>query len=223
MMLRLLLTTTLALFGLAASAQTPPGAYLSGTHYFPIDPPVPTHSGDKIEVVEIFSFGCIHCANLDPRVETWKKTKPAHVAFSYLPAVFGRSDWEAFARAYYAGEALGISAKAHQAVFDGIWVSKNVRTLEDAAKVYAKYGKTQQQVLAAAKSFAVQVKLNRAKQTVPRYQADGTPTLIVAGKYRITGASAGGLDKMFDVVNFLVARELAAKRVAVPVKAAANG
>lgn len=223
MLLRLLLTTSLALTAFTAVAQNAPARFQAGQHYFAIDPPVPTTSGDKIEVIEIFSFGCIHCANLDPKVEAWKKTKPAHVAFSYMPAVFGRSDWEAFARAYYAGEALGIATKAHQAVFDGIWVRKNVRTLEDAAKVYAKYGKTEQQVLAAAKSFAVQVKLNRAKQAVPRYQADGTPTVIVAGKYRVTGASAGGLEKMFDVVDFLVAREVAAKTATAASSAAAKG
>ncbi len=172
-------------------------------------------------MIEVFSFACIHCAHLEPHTQRWKKTMPANVAFSYMPAVFGRADWEVFARAYYAGEALGLAAKAQQDVFDGIWVRKNVKTLEDAAKVYAKYGKTEKDVVAAAKSFAVQAKLNRGKQMIPRYQVDGTPPLVVAGKYRITGASAGGLERMFDVVNFLVAKETAARPAAIAPPASA--
>ena len=221
MFLRLLLTTALVFAADATFAQGAPERFVAGRHYFPIAPAQPTSAGDKVEVIEVFSFACIHCAHLEPHTQRWKKTMPANVAFSYMPAVFGRADWEVFARAYYAGEALGLAAKAQQDVFDGIWVRKNVKTLEDAAKVYAKYGKSEKDVVAAAKSFAVQAKLNRGKQMIPRYQVDGTPTLIVAGKYRITGASAGGLERMFDVVNFLVAKETAARPAAIAPPASA--
>lgn len=227
MLMRLLLSATLATLAFAAGAQSSPELYQAGTHYFPITPAQPaTTTTDKIEVIEVFSYACIHCAHFNPLVEKWRKTMPANASFSYLPAVFGRADWEVFARAYYAAEALGIAEKAHQDVFDGIWVRKNVKTLEDVAKVIAKYGKTEQQFIAAAKSFAMQAKINRSKQQVPRYQVDGTPTVLVAGKYRVTGTSAGGLDKVFDVVNFLVAKEAATKAAAappMPAAKAANG
>ncbi len=226
MLMRLLLTAALATVAFATGAQSAPERYQAGTHYFPITPAQPTPAGDKIEVIEVFSYACIHCAHFNPLVQKWRKAMPANVSFSYLPAVFGRADWEVFARAYYAAEALGIAGKAHQDVFDGIWVRKNVKTLEDVAKVYAKYGKTEQQFTAAAKSFAMQAKINRSKQQVPRYQVDGTPTMLVAGKYRVTGASAGGLEKVFDVVNFLVAKEAAAKAASasplIPAAKAAN-
>lgn len=217
MLTRLLAAAAFALVSVTACAQTAVEPYQAGTHYFPIDPPQPTAAGDKIEVVEVFSFACIHCAHFEPMVKSWKEKQPAEAAFSYLPAVFNPS-WEVFARAYYAGEVLGIADKAHQDLFDGIHVRRDVRNLEDIAKVYAKYGKTEQQFMDATQSFAVEMKINRAKQMVPRYQVDGTPTVIVAGKYRVTGQSAGGQDKIFNVVNFLVAKEAAAKKAAAPAK-----
>lgn len=219
---RLLAAATLALVSMTACAQVSIERFQAGTHYFPVEPAQPTASGDKVEVIEVFSFACIHCAHFEPEVAKWKKKMPANVAFSYLPAVFN-AQWETFARAYYAGEVLGIAEKAHQDVFDGVHVRRDVRNLEDVAKIYAKHGKTEQQFFDATKSFAVEMKLNRAKQMVPRYQVDGTPTVIVAGKYRITGTSAGGQDKVFDVVDFLVAKEAAAKKGAAPAAAAAKG
>lgn len=213
MLTRLLAAAAFALASVSACAQGGVEQYQAGVHYFPVDPPQPTSSGDKVEVVEVFSYACIHCAHFEPHVQAWKQKKPAEAAFVYLPAVFNAS-WETMARAYYAGEVLGIAEKAHQDLFDGIHVRRDVRNLEDIAKIYAKYGKTEQQFLDATKSFAVEMKINRAKQMVPRYGVDGTPTVIVAGKYRVTGGSAGGMEKIFDVVNFLVAKEAAAAKAA---------
>jgi thiol:disulfide interchange protein DsbA len=214
MLIRLLAAAAFALVSVSACAQVGVEPYQAGTHYFPIDPPQPTSSGDKVEVVEVFSYACIHCAHFEPQVQAWKQKMPAAASFSYLPAIFN-SSWEIFARAYYAGEVLGIAEKAHQDLFDGVHVRRDVRNLEDIAKVYAKYGKTEQQFLDATKSFGVEMKINRTKQMVPRYGVDGTPTVVVAGKYRVTVGSAGSPEKVFDVVNFLVAKEASAKNVAV--------
>lgn len=217
MLTRLFAAAAFALVSVTACAQGTADRFAAGTHYYPVEPAQPTSSGDKVEVVEVFSYACIHCAHFEPSVQKWKKTKPAEAAFSYLPAVFNPS-WEVFARAYYAGEALGIAEKAHQDLFDGIHVRRDIRNVEDISKVYAKYGKSAQQFVDATTSFAVEMKINRAKQMVPLYQVDGTPTLIVAGKYRVTADSAGGQDKIFDVVDFLVAKEAAAKKGATAAK-----
>lgn len=220
MLTRLLAAAAFSLVSVTACAQGAIERFQVGTHYFPVEPAQPTASGNKVEVVEVFSYACIHCAHFEPEVAKWKKKMPANAAFSYLPAVFN-AQWETMARAYYAGEVLGIAEKAHQDVFDGIHVRRDVRNLEDLAKIYAKHGKTEQQFFDATKSFAVEMKLNRAKQMVPRYQIDGTPSVIVAGKYRVTGTSAGGQDKVFEVVDFLIAKEAAAKKAAAPAPAAA--
>ena len=222
MLLRLLLTTTLALTAFAATAQTPVEPFQAGTHYFPIVPAQPVPGDGKIEVIEAFSFACGACAAFEPHVAKWLKTKPADVRFDLLPAQYNTT-WEMFARGYYAAAALGLDKKGHQAVFDAVHVKRSVKTLDDLAKVYAQFGRSEADFLAAAKSFSVDAKLKRAKTVFPRYHIDGTPNVIVAGKYRVTGNSAGGQNRIFDVVDFLVAKERAAKLAPAPAAAPANG
>ena len=215
MMLRGLLAFGLAFFGAESSGQSSVGPYQEGTHYFLISPAQPTITGDQIEVVEAFSFACGACARFDPYVQAWKEKMPADVRLVLMPAQFNES-WTMFARAYYAGVALGLDQQAHQAVFDAVHLQRSVRTLEDVAAVYARFGRSAAEFIAVANSFAVNAKLAHAKTTLPRYQITGTPNLIVAGKYRITDKSAGGHDKMFAVVDFLIAQERAAKAAAAP-------
>jgi thiol:disulfide interchange protein DsbA len=215
MLIRLLTTALLATVSFSASAQAVREPFQAGTHYQLIDPPQPTASGDDIEVIEVFSYACGACAVFEPQVQRWKQQQPAGTRFSLVPAQFSPV-WEMFARAYYTAEALGVAAKAHQEVFDGVHVRRELRTLEDVAKVYAKHGISAEAFLAASKSFGVNAKLNRAKQMVPRYQVEGTPTLVVAGKYRISTESAGSHARMFEIVDFLVAKEKAARQAPAP-------
>ena len=123
----------------------------------------------------------------------------------------------------YAGEVLGIVEKAHQDLFDGIHVRRDVRNLEDISKIFAKYGKTEQQFLDATKSFAVEMKLNRAKQMVPRFQIDGTPQRDRCRQvphYRRFGGWPG---QGVRGGRFLIAKEIAAKKAAAPAAAARQG
>ena len=206
LMLALLLSAPLA------SAQALPEKYQAGKHYFPIEPAQPTSSGSKVEVVEVFSYGCIHCAHFQPTVDAWKKSMPAGVSFSYMPAFF-QPTFALFGRAYYTAEVLGVAEKAHADLFKALFVEqKPLHSLDDIAGWYATYGVKADDFVKTATSFAVETKVNRANQMVKNYQVDGTPTMVVAGKYRITGASAEGYDKVFDVVNFLVAKEMAQAR-----------
>ena len=211
MLLRLLLTTTLAVFAVSSSAQSTPERYQAGTHYFVLGTPQPAPADGKIEVVEAFSFACPACARFETHVQNWVRSMPAEARLELVPAQFNAT-WEMFARAYFAGVALGLDKQAHQAMFDAVHVQHSVKTLEDVAKVYARFGRSEAEFLAAAQSFAVNAKLARAKTLLPRYEIDGTPNVIVAGKYRVTDRSAGGQEKIFDVVNFLVAKEVAARK-----------
>lgn len=183
--------------------------FQEGKHYQRIEPAQATGSKDKIEVVEVFSYACRGCALFEPYVAKWKQRMPAEAVFTYMPAAFHPS-WQPFARAFYAAEALGIQKQSHEAMFKALHVEKRVlNSDQDIARFYQPYGKSAEQMLAAMNSFGVSTKLNRALQTVPKYRVERTPTLVVNGKYRITTESAGGADKVFDVVNFLVAKEAA--------------
>lgn len=200
-----------ALAAPAALAQGLLEKYQAGTHYYPIQPAqAVTAPKGKVEVLEVFSYACIHCAHFQAKVDAWKKTMPANASFALMPAAWNPT-WEMVARAYYASEALGILDKTHDAFFNAIFIDKvPFASLQDVANWYTKFGVTEQAFLDTANSFTTNTKIQRSKQMVPRYGVDGTPSIVVAGKYRVTGESAGGYDNVFDVVNFLVAKEAAA-------------
>lgn len=186
--------------------------YTEGQHYFLIQPPQPTEVAEgKIEVLEVFSYACVHCAHFEPFISAWKKDLPAAAQFRYMPAVFSAS-WEPFARAFYAAEALNALDTLHQPLFNALHQDrKPLATVEQIAEFAGTLGIDKEKFLQAAKSSSTDIKIKRAREQVMRYRIDGTPSLIVAGKYRVPTA-AGGFQAMIDVANFLVAQEADAAR-----------
>jgi thiol:disulfide interchange protein DsbA len=209
--LTLMLSTLSAMNSHAQSTPTP--AATPG--YLAISPPQPTSSGNKIEVIEVFSYGCIHCAQFQPYVDSWsKRVDKSAVQFSYLPAPFNPL-FSLMARGYYAADSLGVSEKTHQRVFDALFVNgKQVNNLPTLADLYASLGVDRVAFMKAAQSFVVESQLRRADDLIHAYGVDGTPTIIVAGKYRVTGETAGGHDKVFAVVDALVAKEMKTAKTA---------
>lgn len=195
--------------GSAVAADAPAVAtaapdWKEGTHYFAIDPPQPVASGDKVEVLEVFSYACPHCAHFQPYAEQLKQSLPSYAAFDYMPAIFNAS-WEPYARAYYTAQSMGVLAKTHQALFDALHRDHiPMRTIEDLAGFYAQHGVDRAKFLATAASFEVESKLARAFDIVKNDGIDGTPSIVVNGKYRITGASAGGYPQMIELTDWLV-------------------
>jgi protein dithiol oxidoreductase (disulfide-forming) len=211
-----LLVGSLAVF----ACQAQPVPFQEGTHYFKVEPAQPTATPGKVEVVEVFSYACIHCAHFEPIVANWKKTMPKEASFSYMPAIFNPS-WEMFARAFYAAEVLGIIGKTHQPTFDAVFDQKRpMQTIDQIAEFMSGYGKSADEFKKAMNSFGVEMKINRAKKAVVGYQVDGTPSVVVAGKWRVTGQSAGSIDNVFKVVDYLVKLEAAKLPKAAAVKPA---
>jgi thiol:disulfide interchange protein DsbA len=193
----------------AVAPATPasPAAWEAGKNYFLVDPPQPTSSGDKVEVLEIFSYACPHCAHFQPYAEQLKQSLPAYASFGYMPAIFN-AQWEPYARAFYAAETLGVLDKTHQALFDALHRDHMpLRSIEDLATFYAKHGVDRAKFLAASGSFEVESKLARARDIVRADGIDGTPSIVVNGKYRATGASAGGYEQLIELVKWLVEKE----------------
>ena len=196
---------------LPACAQ-PVEKFQAGKHYYAIDPVQPTSSGDKIEVLEVFMYTCPHCYDLEPYLTKWKATAPADVAYSAFPAAWNEPV-EAFARAFYAAETLGILDKSHEKFFAAIHKEHlPLRSLDDIAQWYTQFGVTKEAFLSASNSFAVNTKINRSKAMVPRWGVEGTPAVIVNGKYRFDVSSAGGHQNIAELIDFLVAKERAAKK-----------
>lgn len=207
-MRRLLSSLCLAVLVFAAAAA---GAdqFKEGKHYQLITPAVPTANPDKIEVVEMFWFGCGHCFHFEPMLEAWLKKKPDDVEFRRIPAVFAQN-WVPHARAFYAASALGQEEKLHRPLFDAIHVDERKLFTEDALiKFAAEVGLPQDDFRAAYDGFAIDGKVKQAMLATRDYGIDGVPSLIVNGKYRVTASLAGGQDRMLKVVEFLVDKERA--------------
>lgn len=200
-----------------ASAPAPvpapgsPEAPRLGTDYEILDPAQPTIGQGKLEVAEVFSYMCIHCAHFQPSVNTWKQHMPADVRWEYVPAAFG-GPWDEFARAFYAAEILGVQPRTHDEAFKAIHVDRVIKTgsQEEIADLYAKWGVDRTKFLETMKSFGVTAKLNRGKQFAQRTGVTATPTIIVNGKYRVNVTEDRGFAGMLSTVDFLLAQERAA-------------
>ena len=196
-----------------AAAPAAPVVAEAGKTYFPIDPAQPTASGDKVEVLEVFSYACVHCAHFQPYADEIKSKLPAYAEFNYMPAIFNEA-WEAYARAFYTAQSLGLLAKTHQAMFDAIHRDhRQFRSFDDIAAFYGEHGVDVEKFKQVSTSFEVESKLARSRNLVPKYGVDGTPTIIIDGKYRITAASAGGYPQLVSLVDTLV-KKAHAERVA---------
>jgi thiol:disulfide interchange protein DsbA len=186
------LVATLSLAPLAALGQRSPD-------YYELNPPQPVETTDKIEVLEFFWYGCIHCYNLEPKLESWLKTLPKDVEFRRVPAVFNER-WAHDATIYYAFEALGLVDKLHRPLFDAIHRDR-LRT-DDSKQLSAwleKHGVDPKKFETTAKSFGVQSKTKRAIRLTTDYKIDGTPAMAVQGRYTVPSSEA-----MLAVVNQLV-------------------
>ena len=168
----------------ATSAQA---EVVAGKDYKLLNPAQPTSSGNKVEVLEFFFYGCSHCFHLHPKLNAWEKNIPKDVELQYVPVIF-RDNWEPMARTFYALEALEQRKQLHDALFDA-WNVHNT-DLSDEAKItefVAKHGVDPGKFSAAYNSFSMNSKVMRSTQMVQSYGIRGTPTIVVDGKYIITG------------------------------------
>ena len=203
------LTLALALPALAGAQSR----FTEGQQYSRIDPPQPTHVAEgKIEVVEIFSYACVHCATFEPHIAAWKKQMPENAQFRGLPAVFSPA-WEPYARAYFAAESLKVLDKVHEPLFKALHEERRpLRTVEEIADFAAEKGVDRAQFLEVANASSTTLKLNRAREQAMRYGIQGTPSMVVNGKYLVEAGKSGGFQGMIEVVNFLVAQEAEAAK-----------
>jgi thiol:disulfide interchange protein DsbA len=208
--LNILLVTLIALVASLPAAAIE--VYESGKNFKLITPAQPTRAAPgKVEMVEVFWYGCPHCYTLEPTLLKWLENKPESVEFSKMPAQF-RAQWAVHAGAYYVSEILGINDKIHQPLFDEIQRNrKKMVTDADMAAFFAKHGVAKEKYHATLASFAIRNKLGYARRMVKNYGLDGVPTIIINGKYRVSASmNDNSNDKMLQVVDYLIAKEAAA-------------
>ena len=214
MMQKLLLALSLLLGAQMAVAQDEP--YKEGVHYYKINQAPATTGSDGVEVTEFFSYLCSHCNTFDPYVENWLKTKPENVKFNRIAVAFGRKAWEMLARGYITAEMLGIANESHMPMMDAIWKQgKQFRSVDELANFYSGFGVDKDSFIANFQSFAADSQLRKSQHDVRAFGIAGTPSLVVARKYRVAGnRDVKDFDAMLKVVDVLVAKESAAQQVA---------
>lgn len=187
-----------------ASAQLAPGK-----DYRPINPPQPTDSGAKIEVIEFFYYGCPHCASLQPSLRAWLKKKPADVEFRRVPTVF-QDSWLPLTTAYHTIDAMGLLDKLHYDVFIAIHDKHTLETkdlLRNPNPLFdwvAKQGVDRKQFVDVFNSFGVRSRTNRSIELPASYQVNGTPTLVVDGRYLTAPSMVSSYERFFQVLDQLI-------------------
>ena len=177
-----------------------------GKNFTRLEEPLKVSTGDKIEVRELFWYGCGHCNALEPVVIQWVKNKPENSEFIPMPAVFSQR-WVFHAKVYFTLQALGIDEKAHPLVFDSIHKLRkpinNLRQLNAFIKSN-NFDIDPDRVENAFNSFSVDTNMRAANAYSLKSGANGVPAIIVDGKFLASVSSAGGGVQLFQLVNELV-------------------
>jgi len=206
-MLRKLAYIAFSLFLVSGFARA--AEYTEGVEYTRVAEQ-PTETGDKIEVLEFFWYGCPHCYQFEPIVENWLKTKPANVEFIRVPAVF-RPDWKVHARTYYSLRALGLVEKYHPVIFDAMHKEKIHLHSEDAMIAFlVSKGVNEKEFREVYGSFSIDNLVRKAIKKVKGFAISGVPAMGVNGKYLVSGTSAGSYENMLRIVDHLVKKEATA-------------
>ncbi len=172
----------------------------------------PVETGDKIEVIDFFFYGCQYCNDLLPRLERWSKTIPADVVYRHIPVV-RHDSWVPLAKTYFTLEALGEVERLHPAVFHGYHVEDLYMSQEKVIAEWAgKHGLDQDKFMAIYRSDETRQKVERARKQTLEYDIQGTPTLVVDGRYLTDGSSAKTIDILDRMIR--LARQQREKKAA---------
>jgi thiol:disulfide interchange protein DsbA len=232
-MTRKLLAIALTVAGLAAAASAQAQNWVAGKHYSVIPTQRTNVAPGKVEVMEVFSYGCPACNFFLPTMKKLKAALPPNAQLVYLPASWNKGEnWPLFQRAYFTALQLGVAEKAHEGMFQAIWstgelgvtepsgrLKKVLPSIEDTAKFYERVtGVKAAAFVNASKSFTVDLKMRQADSQIMAMQVSSTPTLVVNGKYRVNNDGGVTPDQMIELVKFLVAKESAPAAAAAPAK-----
>jgi|TARA_B100000965_G_scaffold403383_1_gene431340 thiol:disulfide interchange protein DsbA len=181
--------------------------YRAGVHYEIVDNPTTVRDPSKIEVTEVFWFGCNHCYALEPYIARWKKDVPADVAFIKSPATWNEM-LKTHANIYYTAKALGIEQQFVPAAFNTIQNEGRMLTGNTELEYYFRgFDIDRNKYKAVSTSFGVRNAVEQADKKMKQWKVTGVPSLIVNGKYKVSASRAVRTDQLFDVVDFLVEKE----------------
>ncbi len=222
-----ILRIAICVLGLAAAGSPSLAAELAkpfreGQHYTVLTRPQPSQAAaGKVEVMEVFSYGCPGCNLALPSMERLQTALPRNAQMVYVHASWNKAEsWPMFQRAYATAQALGIADSSHTAMFNAVWGAGaplavlDTRTnrlkspqpsIEDVARFHAKRKAcTEAQFLAASRSFAVENRMRLFDSLVKGYQVPSTPCVIVGGRYRVEMAALKSDEELIALVRMLI-------------------
>lgn len=210
----------LAVLLLSLSSLTMSAAFADapklGTEFDAVAQPIATENAAKIEVMEIFWYGCPHCYHMEEPLNAWVKKLPKDVYFKRVPGLPNAS-WAPMAKAFYAMDTLGVGEKLHTALFEAVHKTKTLNPTDEAATiawVAAQSGLDKLKVEQAFKSFTTNTNLNRAAQVFRASGATGVPSLVIDGKYITSATQAGGNEQALKVADYIIGNVRTDKAVA---------
>lgn len=214
-MRKLILGAVLAsasLLALTTQAESlSPADIKAGKQYIELPTPVPVAQPGKIEVVELFWYGCPHCYQFEPSINAWASKLPEDVNFRRVPALFGGL-WNAHGQLFLTLESMNVEPKIHTAIFDAIHKDgKKLATPEEMAEFLVAHGVDKDTFLKTYSSFNVKSQMEKAKKLAIAYQISGVPVMVVNGKYRFDLGSAGGPQNTLQVADYLINQERTAQ------------
>lgn len=160
----------------------------------------------KIEVVELFWYGCGHCYQMEQPINAWVKKLPADVTFKRVPAI-PNAKWAPMAKAYYAMENLGVLEKLHAQLFDAIHKQKVLDPTDEKAAidwVTKQSGMDRKKVEAEFGSFTMNTNLNRAASIFRASGATGVPSIVIDGQYLTSSTMAGNNHTALSTADYII-------------------
>ncbi len=186
-------------------------AFEEGVQYVRIEPQPPMTTGDQVEVVEFFWYGCPHCRDLEPAVTRWAASLPDNITFTQIPVMFG-GPADLHAQVYYALQGMGELERMHQKLFEVMHEDKRKLKTRDAVDTFLEaQGLDMGKFRESMNSFAVAAKVNRARALMRRYGIRGVPVLVIDGRYR-SGSGFRSYQEMTEVADHVVAKVLSQRK-----------
>jgi len=210
-----ILTLSLILFTLAGcdrereATAGPAGTFVEGVHFRTLERPV-VQSSAAITVSEFFWYGCSHCENFEPILETWAGQQPSDVAVERIPAVWSEA-MQLHAKIYFVAKRLNLLKPLHPVLFKQIMALRGDSDLEkqrqQLATLFVDQGVNAQQFSSELDAPETEQQLQWAMAAMADAEINSTPTLMVNGRYVVISSSANSAEQLMAIVDFLVARE----------------
>ncbi len=196
---------------LVGASLVAPGTFAQelaeGRNYITLSSPVPTVQPEKIEVVELFWYGCPHCYQLEAAINPWSAKLPEDVNFVRVPAMFG-GIWNMHGQLFYTLETLKADESVHNSIFNALHnAGRKLSSVDEIAEFVAQQGIDKDLFKKTWNSFSVKSQMEKAKKLALAYQISGVPAIVVNGKYRFDIGMAGGLQETVDVADALIEKE----------------